>query len=267
MIKNKIYPIIIIFLVGLSSCSEYQKVLSKGTVTEKYKMANELYDSQKYSKALRLFEKIIPSYRGKPQMERIQYMVSQSYFNTKQYSLAAYYFEKFTKNYPKSSKVEEALYLSAYSYYLSSPVYSLDQADTKKAITAMQNFISKYPNSVKIKEANKCMKELNYKLEKKAFEVAKLYYNTQDYIAAVAAFDYFLKEYLGSTFKEQATFYKFKSGYELGINSIYIKKKKRIENAIGYYNRFAKNFPKSPNLEEATKLVKKLKDELKSLNI
>ena len=70
-------------------------------------MAVKMYESQKYSKALRLFEKITPSYRGKPQMERIQFMVSQSNFNEKNYLQAAYYFERFAKNYPKSSKKEE----------------------------------------------------------------------------------------------------------------------------------------------------------------
>lgn len=263
MIKYRIHITFIALLIVTTSCGEYQKVLNKGTIQQQYKMASDLYDSQKYSKAIRLFEKVTPAYRGKPQMERIQYMVAQSHFNTKQYSLSAYYFDKFAKNYPKSSKIEEADYLSAYSFYLSSPKFSIDQADTKKAITAMQNFISKYPNSSKIKEANKCMRELNHKLEKKAFEVARLYYHTEDYIAAVAAFDNFLKEYLGSSFKEKAMYYKFLSGYELGINSIFSKKKERIEKALGYHERFVKYFPKSKYLKESNKLSKKLHKELK----
>ena len=95
MQKNKIYILIICVAMALSSCSEYQKVLNKGKVAEQYKMATEMYENQKFSKAIQLFEKITPSYRGKPQMERIQYMIAQSHYNTKQYSLAAYYFEKF----------------------------------------------------------------------------------------------------------------------------------------------------------------------------
>ena len=79
--KNLAY----IFLVAVlfTSCSEYQKILNRGTVEKQYKMATKMYEAKKYSKALRLFEKITPSYRGKPQMERIQFMVAQSNFNTK----------------------------------------------------------------------------------------------------------------------------------------------------------------------------------------
>ncbi len=263
MIKNKFY----IFVLGaitlaLSSCGEYQKVLSKGTPQQQYKMATNLYDTQKYNKAIRLFEKMAPFYKGKPQMERIRYMASQSYFNTKQYTLSAYHFDKFAKNYPKSSKAEEALFLAAYSNYLMSPVYSLDQEDTKKAITQMQRFISRYPDSHRIKEANKCIAELTTKLEKKAFEVAKLYYYTEDYIAAVASFDYFLKEYLGSSYKEKAMYYKCKSGYELGMKSIFSKKKTRIDNAISYCKRFMKIFPKSTYFEKVSELKDELETEL-----
>ncbi len=262
MLKNKIYIFILLISIGFSSCSEYQKVVNKGTVQEQYKMATKTYEEQKFSKAIQLFEKITPSYRGKPQMERIQYMVAQSHYNTKQYSLAAYYFDKFVKNYSKSSKVEEAAYLSAHSYYLSSPIFSLDQKDTQEAITALQNFMYKYPSSDKVPEANENIKKLTYKLEKKSFEIAKQYYHTEDYIAAIVAFDNLLSEYLGTSFKEEALYLKFKSAYELGINSIAIKKEERISTALKFHERLKRNFPNSEYLKKTESLAQNLNKEL-----
>ena len=227
--KFNIYFLFIALLA--SSCSEYQKVLNKGTVADQYKMASELYDAQKYNKAIQLFEKITPSYRGKPQMERIQYMVAQSHYNTKQYSLSAYYFDKFVKNYPKSSKVEEAAYLSAHSYYLASPVHSLDQKDTEEAIAALQNFIFTFGESDKVEEANSNIKDLTFKLEKKAYEVAYGYYHRQNYVSAIVAFDNLLSEYLGTSLREDALYYKFKSAYELGMNSI-VQKKEELSDLL-----------------------------------
>ena len=92
-IKNLAY--LFVLCTMLFSCGEYQKVLNKGSEEEQYKMAVKLYESQKYTKALRLFEKITPYYRGKPQMERIQFMVAQSNFNEKNYTTAGYYFDRF----------------------------------------------------------------------------------------------------------------------------------------------------------------------------
>lgn len=267
MQKNKIYIFILLIAAGLMSCGEYQKVLNKGTVEDQYKMATELYELQKYSKAIQLFEKITPSYRGKPQMERIQYMISQAHYNTKQYSLAAYYFDKFVKGYPKSSKVEEAAYLSAQSYYLASPIFSLDQKDTREAITALQNFIYKYPESEFIKDANKNIKELTFKLEKKSFEIAKQYYHTEDFISAIAAFDNLLEEYLGTSYREEALYLKFKSGYNLAVKSYILKKEERLKDAIKYHEKFKRNFPESKYLEETEKLVIKLKEEISELPV
>ena len=125
MRKIKILTLILSVSLLLNSCGEYARTVGKGSMTERYKLAVKKYEAKEYSKALRLFELVIPSYRGKPQMERIQFMVAQSNFNEKNYSTAAYYFDRFTKNHPNSSKKEEAAFLSAYSYKLASPLYSL----------------------------------------------------------------------------------------------------------------------------------------------
>ncbi|MFT4642769.1 MAG: outer membrane protein assembly factor BamD [Candidatus Azotimanducaceae bacterium] len=262
MLKMKKITYIFILAIVFTSCSDYQKVLNKGSVEEQYKLATEMYDTGKYNKAIQLFEKITPAYRGKPQMERVQYMISDAYYNTKQYSLAAYYFDRFTKNYPRSTKKEDASYSSAYSYYLDSPIFSLDQASTKEALLAMQGFIDAYPNSDKIDDANKTIKELRYKLEKKAFETAKQYYHIDDYQAAITSFDILISDYIGTSFKEQALFYKFMASYELGKKSVQYKKEQRLKDAVKVYNRLKKSFSKSEYLEDSEKLFKKLNEEL-----
>ena len=265
MQKNKIYIFIFILAVSLSSCGEYSKVLNKGTKEEQYKMATEMYEAQKYNKAIQLFEKLTPLYNGKPQMERIQYMVAQSYYNTRQYTLSAYYFDRFVKNYPKSSKVEEAAYLSAHSYYLSSPVYSLDQKDTMEAINALQNFIFQYPSSDKVEVANKNIKELTFKLERKSFEIAKQYYHTEKYEAAIVAFDNLLAEFLGTSYKEEAMYLKFQSAYELSMNSIYFKKEERLNDAIKIHGKFARTYPESEYMKETNKQASTLEEELNAI--
>ena len=265
-IKNLAY--LLVFSILLFSCGEYQKVLNKGTVEDQYKMAVKMYETKNYAKALRLFEKVTPAYRGKPQMERIQFMVAQSNFNEKNYSLAGYYFDRFTNNYPKSSKKEEAAFLSAYSYKLSSPVFSKDPTDTNKALEAFQNFISTYPDSDKIDEANQHYKELRYKLQKKYFEIAKTYYTTADYDlrnykAAIQAFDNLLADYLGSEFKEEALYYRLKAAHDFVLKSTIRRKPERIKDAIEAYEKLKRNFPESKYMEEANKMVVTLNAEKK----
>ena len=143
---------ILIILVVFSSCSEYQKALKNEDVGAKFEAATKQYEKGKYAKAIRLFEQMAPAYRGKPQAEKMFYMYSQSYYKTEQYYLAGYQFESFASSYPKSEKLEEAAFLGAKSYSMLSPVYSIDQTDTTKAIEKLQAFIDTYPNSTYLEE-------------------------------------------------------------------------------------------------------------------
>jgi outer membrane protein assembly factor BamD len=221
-----------------------------------------MYEEKDYKKAIALFEKIMGPYANKPQMERIQYMISDCYFQTENYTMASYYFSKFITNYPESSKVQDAAYFSAKSYYLAAPKYSRDQEDTYKALTAYQNFIDKYPQSELIEEANKDYAELNRKLQFKDFEVARQYYHTERYKAAIQAFDTFNEDHLGSEFKEESYYYSFKSAYELGMKSILSKKEERISEALLSHRKFQKTFPESEKLKEVDQLGLKLQEEL-----
>ena len=257
-IKNLAYLLVLSML--LFSCGEYQKVLNKGTSEEQYKMAVKMYEIQKYSKALRLFEKITPIYRGKPQMERIQFMVAQSNFNEGNYSIAGYYFDRFTNNYQKSSKKEEAAFLSAYSYKLASPRFSLDPTDTNKALESFQSFINTYPNSDKLDEANKYYAEIRSNLEKKYFEIAKTYYRTADYDsrnykAAMQAFDNLLEDFLGTKYKEEALYFKLKAAHDFVSKSTDRRKSERIEGAIEAYERLIKSFPETQFLDDSNLML------------
>jgi len=257
-LKNLAY--ILSFSLLLFSCGEYQKVLNKGTSEDQYKMAVKMYEGKNYGKALRLFEKITPSYRDKPQMERIQFMVAQSNFNEKNYSISGYYFDRFAKNYPKSSKKEEASFLAAYSYKLASPVFSLDPTDTNKALESFQSFINEYPDSDKIKEANEHYKELRYKLQKKYFEIAKTYYRTagydlRNYKAAIQAFDNLLSDYLGSEFKEEALYYRLKAAHDFVLKSTFRRKPERVKDAISAYEKLKRNYPESIFMDDAEKML------------
>lgn len=224
-------------------------------------MATRMYEEKKFDKALRLFEMITSAYKGKPQMERIQFMVSVSYLNTKDYANAAYYFERFVSNYPKSSKKEEAMFNAAKCHYLASPKYSLDQTETRDALAAFQKYINLYPDSKRLPEANKMVDALQYKLETKAFMIAKQYFDIGYYSSAVVAFDNLTSEFLGTKYREEAFFYKFKSAYELSMRSTFTKQYKRLVDAEKAFERLKKNYPESKYLQESQVLLKKVKQQ------
>jgi outer membrane protein assembly factor BamD len=225
-------------------------------------MASKLYDAGKYSKAIRIFEQIAPAYRGKPQAEKLFYMFSQSYYKTKQYYLAGYQFESFVSGYPKSEKLQEASFLGAKSYSMLSPVYSLDQVDTIKAIDKLQSFIDNYPNSEYLAEANAIVKVLNEKIEKKVYENAKGYNTISDYKSALVAFDNFIADYPGTPFKEDALFYKLDSAYQLAINSVPAKMEDRLNVAKTAYSNLIKFNAETQYKEKAGDMFARIEKDL-----
>ncbi len=261
---------ILITCTLLTACSQYQKVLKNEDIAAKFKMGEDLYNEGKYAKANKLFAQIVPNYRGKPQAEKLMYLYSNSFYKMKEYYTAGYQFERFASSYPKSEKLEEASFLSARSYYMLSPVYSKDQKETKEAIEKLQNFINQFPESEYLPEANKLVKELDYKLEKKAFEIAKQYNTISDYPASVRSFNNFMFDFPGSSFREEALFYRFDSAYKLAINSVEYKntptgvvpiKKERLKEAKEFYDAFKKAYSNSKHIEEVDKMAAVLNDE------
>ena len=263
--KNLFY-ILITFLV-LSSCSEYQKALKSDDIATKFKMGEDLYNAGKFSKANRLFEQIIPSYRGKPQAEKLMFLNADASYQLEDYYISGYHFERFVSAYPNSEKLEEASFKSAKSYYQLSPVFSKDQTETMTALEKLQEFINLYPESSYLAEANELVKELDYKLEKKAFSIAKQYNRISDYKASIASFDHFIIDFPGTSFREEALYYKFDSAYQLAIKSVEYKKQDRLETAKQYYNIFKKAYAKSEFTEEADDKFNDIERQLEKYSI
>ena len=262
--KKYIYILLIIF--GFSSCSEYQKALKSEDLSVKFDQASKLYEKGKYYKAITLFEQMAPSFRGKPESEKMFYMFSQSYYKTKQYYLSGYQFESFAAGYPKSDKIEEASFLGAKSYSMLSPVYSLDQTDTEKAIDKFQSFIDAYPNSSLLPEANVVVKTLREKMEKKAYENAYGYNKISDFKSAIIALDNFIIDYPGTPYKEKALFYKFDSAYQLAINSIPAKMEERLNVAITAHNNLLKFNSNTEFKQKADEMLARINTDLKQFS-
>ncbi len=266
--KLKLISVLILsfFLSILLSCSDYQKLLNSDNPSEKYKQAEVYYNKGEYRKANRILEQIIPNYRGKPQAQRIIFFFAESYFQIKSYSLAAYQYENFIKSFPKSDRIQEASFKAAKSYYHQSPTFSLDQEETHTAIEKLQVFINLYPNSEYSSEANQMISELQVKLEKKDFEIAKQYYTIRDYRAAIKSNDNFIASFPGTKFREEALYIKFKSLFEIALNSVLNKKEERLNELKQQYKLILRYYPDTVFIEDLDNKMTKVNSELEKFN-
>ncbi len=233
------------------SCSEYEKVLKGDDYDKKYDMALKMYNKKKFIKAIPLFEEVISIYSKLSEKgEKGYYYLCYCHYNTQNYALASYYFRNFQVTYPQSKHAEEAAFMSAICKVEASPKPSLDQSNTVTAINELQAFMNRYPKTTKKDTCNLIIDQLRDKLEEKAYQSAKLYYNMEEYAASAVAFTNMLSDYPDTDYREEALYLVVKSNYRLANNSIKEKKVERFEETIKSYTKFVDNFPKSERLKE-----------------
>lgn len=230
---------------------KFNKLLKNGDSDAKYAAAIRYYAKEDYGKALTLLEGLMSLYRGTAKAEQVHYYYANCNYNMGDYILAGYHFRTFVKNFSTSKHVEYCAYMNAYCFYLNSPEYSLEQVDTYLAIKEFHRFTTKYPKSDKIPECNTILDELRDKLDKKSYKSSMLYFNMTNYKSAVVAFENHIKDFPGSSHKEEFTFLTIKSYYLLAVNSIASKQKERFKSTVDSYIKFIDKYPKSKYLKDA----------------
>jgi outer membrane protein assembly factor BamD len=250
----------------LGACSNgYQRLLKSTDVNKKYEAAVKYYEKGDFFRAGTLLEDLIPLLKGRPEAEKAQFYFANTNFKQRNYVLSAYHFRQFSDTYPNSPFAEEATFLYAKSLFRDSPEYELDQTNTVSAIAAIQDFLNRYPTSQFRTETENMSQELQKKLENKAFDSAKLYFQLRYNQAAVVALTNFQLQYPGSAYAEQAEFLRLSAQYAWAQESVENKQRERFLQAVAYYQSFLDAYPKSKNLKAAEAMFDSSRAQLEKL--
>jgi len=245
-------PIFVIVLL-LTGCGEYNKVVKSTDYEYKYKKALEYYEKGEYVHASGLLKDMINVVRGTSRADKVYYYYAKSQFGMKDNMMAGHYFKTLVKEFPRSEYAEESQYMVGYCFYLDSPSPRLDQGVSQSAIDALQLFINLYPRSTRVDEANRLIIELRDKLVYKSYLSGKLYFDLDNYRAAVVALTSSLKEFPDTKYREELMFMLLKAKYMLAVLSIEEKKHERLSAALDEYFTFVDSYPESKFRKEAEK--------------
>jgi outer membrane protein assembly factor BamD len=246
-------PVIIAFVLLLSSCSDYNKVVKSTDYEFKYKKALEYYENGEFVRSSTLLKELINIVRGTSRADKVYYYYAKSQFGLKDYMMSGHYFKSLIKEFPRSEYAEESQYMVGYCFYLDSPTARLDQTVTQNAIDALQLFINLYPKSNRVNEANRLIIELRDKMVYKSYLSAKLYFDLDNYKAAVVALTSSLKDFPDTKYREELMYMLLKAKYLLAINSVDEKKHERLSSALDEYFTFVDEYPESKYRKEVEK--------------
>jgi outer membrane protein assembly factor BamD len=256
--------VFIIVILTVLSCSNFRKIEKSEDWRIKYEAALRYYEKKDYYRASVLFEQILPIVRGLPEGEKVQFYLAYCQFYDRLYLLSSEQFKTFYETYGRSAFAEEARYMQAYSLYSASPNPNLDQSSSIDAMTTMQEFLNRYPNSKFKDKAVEVITSSQRKLEKKEFDNAYQYYRMRYYKAAAVALNNFVNNFPDSKYLEEAHFLVIDAEYRLAKQSILSKQPERYREVVEHYRQFLDRYPDSGYLKEAEKLYAESLDKINS---
>ena len=266
----KKWSLVALVAITLASCSTYQKALKVEDIAYKNEVADQLYEKGQLKQASNLYEQIYSKQKWNRNLQSTYYKYAKALYDTKKYELSASFLRAYNDNYVDSPFREETIFMEAMSEYHLTDVFTKDQQRTYTAIQKFDKYFSLYAEGAHREDAIKYYQILKGKIEKKAFENARLYNKigeyTRDYNAAMVALDNFMLDNPGSVYKEDALFYKFDSAYKLAMNSVYSKMHDRIKNAISAYNGLIAFNENTKYKNQADQMLERLNKELQQFS-
>ena len=245
---------VVMSLLMVTSCSKFRKIQKSEDWRIKYDAGLNYYNKKDYYRTAILFEEILPTVRGLPEGEKVEFYLAYCQYYERTYLLASNQFKTFYETYGRSQLAQEAFFMYAYSLYVASPDTNLDQKNSIQAMDAMQTFLNQYPESKFQEKAVDVITTSQLKLEKKGCDNAKQYYKIKSYKAAVIAFDNFKKSFPDSKYLEELAYLKVVSEYKFAIQSFQAFQIERFTLVVNYYQELVDNFPNSSYLKDAEKM-------------
>jgi len=262
--KKSFILIIIALIVGVLASCKYEKLLKSSDYRLKYRKAIEYYQEEDFSRAIGLLEQLNPVMKATDRADTVLYYLANCYYEVGDYILGGHHFKEFYRTFGNHKWAENAEFMTAYCDYQLSPRPELDQSNTKKAITGFRLFIQRHPNNPKVSQANDIIIELRNKLAKKDYLGAKLYYDMEDYKAAIVAFENSLQQFPNSKYREKIKYYLLQSKFTYASRSIKEKEEERFQETLDEYYTFVSEFPESEYKDDAEKIFEKTQKNLKN---
>lgn len=232
--------------VLLSACSG--SIVPAPRNAESYMQEGERFLSDnRYDDAIASWEKVRERYVS-PEMNALADLkIAEAYYLSGRYIEAATAYEAFLKQYPEHEQTNEALYRLGVSYHKEMLAPERDQTTTRNAISAFTNLLRRAPDTPQKDEIAAMLAEEKDHLAGHELHIGSYYLKKEAYAAALTRLEPIEKIYPDFSGRDQLLF---------ALGSAYLRSNERSK-AAAAFNRLYTDFPQSPYVKEARKLLEK----------
>ena len=197
------------------------------------------------------------AYNGTARDDTVQFYWGLCNYMDGDYDTAEANLNTFITNFHGSPFTEYATFLRVKCLYDFTLRYELDQVPTNTAITAISEYIIEFPDNKNMEECLAMLNDLGERLDRKAYENAKLYYKMEDYLAAMTALRNVLKDDSENIYREDILYYTAMSSYKYALNSVEARQKDRYLSFVDDYYNFIGEYPESSYRKELDTMYKR----------
>ncbi|MEO5376432.1 MAG: outer membrane protein assembly factor BamD [Magnetococcus sp. DMHC-6] len=238
MIRRPFFVLLLITLFA-TGCSTTEEAIQPDIPAETlYLTGMEALKDGRHKTASKNFEEVDRKHPFSPWATKAQINLIYSHYKEQEFPEVISSAERFIRLHPRHPHVSYAYYMRGLAHYQQISTALKDQLQTREAMVAFQEVISRFPQSDYAWEAERMLNLCRFRLAEQEIVVARYYLDRAEYIAAMNRFAKIIEnpQYNDTPFVEEALFSLSLASIKLGLQ----------EEAKNYAAVLGHNFPQGP---------------------
>ncbi len=178
------------------------------------------FQSGRFIEAEEDFKEILEHYPLSPEAIEAQLMLADLYYEKQEYEEAASYYITFATFHPSHARAPYAQFQKGMCHFKEVLSPERDQTATRKAIMALNDLISLYPESLYSDKAATLVDFLRDRLAEREVYVGKFYFKKKKYKAALGRFREVIENYPDTSHVDDSLYYIGESYARLGESEL-----------------------------------------------
>jgi outer membrane protein assembly factor BamD len=186
--------ILVILALFAGGCYD-RKLQEEKSATELMADGLKKFEDRDYLSAITAYRRVTEWYPFSEHVPVAELQIAEAYYKLRQYSQAAVTYEQFANLHPRHPSTPYALYQVGRCFFDQIHAIDRDQGNARKALTALNRFVDRYPDSEYTDPARAHAKDCQRYLAANELLVAKYYYKNKNYKAALNRFRGIVEDY------------------------------------------------------------------------
>lgn len=181
-------------VLGVFGCAWLGKQEEK-TAAELAEEGNKHFQEEKYAKAIESYERLRDWYPYSPHAKTAELRIADSHYHLEEYEQALSAYQHYERLHPGDDKIPYVIYQSGMCHYDRLKSIDRTQVPARNALEAFNRLQSRFPGNEYAEKAEPKIRECRKRMAGHEFYVARFYYKSKHYKAALERFENVLEKY------------------------------------------------------------------------